>query len=51
MSVVLLGGLITSTLLHLFILPALYLRFSVRPAPARTPMPRGAESGLSTSSD
>jgi Cu/Ag efflux pump CusA len=27
MAVVILGGLVTSTLLNLFILPALYLRF------------------------
>ena len=37
MAVVILGGLVTSTLLNLFVLPSLYLRFgkgSVQPAPA-----------------
>jgi Cu/Ag efflux pump CusA len=37
MAVVILGGLATSTSLHLFVLPSLYLRFgkgSVQPAPA-----------------
>jgi Cu/Ag efflux pump CusA len=37
MAVVILGGLATSTLLNLFVLPSLYLRFgkgSVQPAPA-----------------
>jgi CzcA family heavy metal efflux pump len=33
MAVVILGGLVTSTLLNLFIMPALYLRFA-RPSPA-----------------
>ena len=37
MAVVLLGGLVTSTLLSLFVLPALYLRFGVRPKPSATP--------------
>ena len=39
MAVVILGGLITSTTLNLFVMPALYLRFGrsqVRPAPAHT---------------
>jgi Cu/Ag efflux pump CusA len=40
MAVVILGGLVTSTLLDLFILPALYLRFgaSTVPAPASAPV-------------
>jgi CzcA family heavy metal efflux pump len=33
MAVVVLGGLVTSTLLSLFVLPALYLRFGRRPPP------------------
>jgi Cu/Ag efflux pump CusA len=33
MAVVILGGLVTSTLLDLFILPALYLRFGSSPEP------------------
>lgn len=32
MAVVILGGLVTSTLLNLFVLPALYLRFGERPS-------------------
>jgi Cu/Ag efflux pump CusA len=39
MAVVILGGLVTSTLLNLFVLPALYLRFASRNRPAPpTPM-------------
>src|SRR5262249_51958356 len=34
MAVVILGGLVTSLVLNLFILPALYLRFGARPPPA-----------------
>jgi Cu/Ag efflux pump CusA len=34
MAIVILGGLVTSTLLSLFILPALYLRFGSSPEPA-----------------
>ncbi|GBD17518.1 Nickel and cobalt resistance protein CnrA [bacterium HR26] len=33
MAVVILGGLVTSTLLNLFVVPALYLRFAPRPQP------------------
>ena len=41
MAVVILGGLVTSTLLNLFVVPSLYLRFgrgwrSTGPLPART---------------
>ncbi len=32
MAVVILGGLVTSTVLNLFLLPALYLRFGKRVA-------------------
>ena len=39
MAVVILGGLVTSTLLHLFIMPALY--FSLGPSPE--PEVRGRE--------
>lgn len=35
MAAVVLGGLVTSTLLHLFALPALYLRFGLRPDDSR----------------
>ena len=34
MAVVILGGLVTSTLLNLFVMPALYLRFRPSPEPA-----------------
>ncbi|MGI8692134.1 MAG: efflux RND transporter permease subunit [Geodermatophilaceae bacterium] len=43
MAVVILGGLVTSTLLNLFILPSLYLRFG-KPKAARTPTPALAPS-------
>jgi Cu/Ag efflux pump CusA len=33
MALVILGGLITSTLLNLFVLPAAYLRFGASPEP------------------
>lgn len=36
MAVVIIGGLITSTLLNLFAVPALYLRFGASPAPEPT---------------
>jgi Cu/Ag efflux pump CusA len=36
MAVVILGGLVTATLLNLFVLPSLYLRFAV-PRGDRTP--------------
>ena len=35
MAVVILGGLVTSTLLNLFIVPSLYLRFAVPGAAGR----------------
>ncbi|HKQ56855.1 MAG TPA: efflux RND transporter permease subunit [Candidatus Eisenbacteria bacterium] len=38
MAVVIMGGLVTSTLLNLFILPTLYLRFARPMKPATTPM-------------
>ncbi len=34
MAIVILGGLVTSTLLNLFLLPALYARFARRPVPS-----------------
>jgi Cu/Ag efflux pump CusA len=38
MAVVILGGLVTSTLLNLFIIPILYLRFGYSPAPEQPPV-------------
>jgi Cu/Ag efflux pump CusA len=43
LAVVILGGLVTSTLLNLFVLPSLYLRFGRRPAPQLPPAPRDGE--------
>ena len=39
LAVVILGGLLTSTLLNLFVLPSIYLRFGRR---RRSPVPKGA---------
>jgi Cu/Ag efflux pump CusA len=39
MAVVILGGLISSTLLTLFVLPPLYLRFAPSAQPAEAPAP------------
>jgi Cu/Ag efflux pump CusA len=38
MAVVILGGLVTSTVLNLFIVPSLYLRFGRK----KNPLPRGS---------
>lgn len=38
LAMVILGGLVTSTILTLFILPALYLRFGASPAPEQPPV-------------
>jgi CzcA family heavy metal efflux pump len=37
MAIVILGGLVTTVLLNLFVLPALYLRFGATPEPAMQP--------------
>jgi Cu/Ag efflux pump CusA len=42
MAIVILGGLATSTLLNLFVLPSLYLKFA-KPAPTPEEPPAGAE--------
>jgi len=39
MAIVILGGLISSTLLNLFLMPALYLCFGNEPEPKATPVP------------
>jgi Cu/Ag efflux pump CusA len=46
MAIVILGGLITSTLLNLFLVPMLYLRFG-RPTPPAEPS--GASATMATS--
>ncbi|WP_374687091.1 efflux RND transporter permease subunit [Promineifilum sp.] len=38
MAIVILGGLVTSSLLNLFVMPALYLRFGISAAPAPAPV-------------
>jgi Cu/Ag efflux pump CusA len=38
LAIVILGGLVTSTVLTLFILPSLYLRFGASPAPEQPPV-------------
>ena len=39
MAVVILGGLVTSTLLYLFIVPTLYLHFGLSPEPDTSSLP------------
>jgi Cu/Ag efflux pump CusA len=39
LAIVILGGLLTSTLLNLFVVPSLYLRFSRRRRGTRAPSP------------
>jgi Cu/Ag efflux pump CusA len=46
MAVVILGGLVTATLLDLFILPALYLRFGASTVPAPASVPISDQPGL-----
>jgi Cu/Ag efflux pump CusA len=43
MAIVIVGGLVTSTLLNLFVMPSLYLRFGGRVQPASPPNPPEAE--------
>ena len=40
MAVVILGGLVTSTLLNLFVVPALYLRYGAGTAETEGPAPQ-----------
>jgi Cu/Ag efflux pump CusA len=46
MAIVILGGLVTSTLLTLFILPALYLRFGSSTVTAASSVPVSSQPGL-----
>jgi Cu/Ag efflux pump CusA len=48
MAIVILGGLATSTVMNLFVLPALYLRFepAADPVPREAPRPRVSETVL-----
>lgn len=49
--IVILGGLLTSALVNLFVMPTLYLRFGARPAVAAVPVTLSAQSGLTSSAD
>jgi hypothetical protein len=49
MALIVLGGLVTTALLNLFVLPALYLRFAARPRPAPPQQPAPAEQPPPTS--
>ena len=51
MAVVILGGLLTTTLLDLFILPPLYLRYGLTHAPETSRRAVSTQPGLSPSSD
>ncbi len=43
MAVVILGGLVTTTVLNLFVLPSLYLHFAPGPQPSRVEEPLAAD--------
>jgi Cu/Ag efflux pump CusA len=51
MAIVILGGLVTSTLLNLFVIPTLYLRFGARPEPESSSLPLSTQPSLSSSAD
>jgi len=51
MALVILGGLITSTLINLFVIPALYLRFGARLEPETSSLPLSTQPGLGSSAD
>jgi len=51
MVIVILGGLVTSTLVNLFVMPSLYLRFGTRPQPETVSLPLSTQPGLSSSAD
>jgi Cu/Ag efflux pump CusA len=51
MAIVILGGLVTTTLLNLFVAPALYLRFGSSPEVDKVSLPFGEQPGLTASAD
>jgi len=51
MAIVILGGLVTSTLLNLFVIPTLYLRFGTRPEPETARLPLSSLPAISSSAD
>jgi len=51
MVIVILGGLVTSTLLNLFVMPTLCLRFGARPEPETASLPLSTQPSLSSSAD
>jgi Cu/Ag efflux pump CusA len=51
MVIVILGGLVTSTLVNLFVMPSLYLRFGTRPQPETASLPLSTQPSLSSSAD
>ncbi|MEK7328612.1 MAG: efflux RND transporter permease subunit, partial [Chloroflexota bacterium] len=51
MALVILGGLVTSTLLSLFVMPTLYLRFGARLASESSSLPLNTQPSLSSSAD
>jgi CzcA family heavy metal efflux pump len=51
MALVILGGLITSTLVNLFVIPPLYLRFGARTATETSRVPLSPQPSLGSSSD
>jgi Cu/Ag efflux pump CusA len=51
MAIVILGGLCTATLLNLFVVPALYLRFGSSPEVDKVSLPFGEQPGLTASAD
>jgi Cu/Ag efflux pump CusA len=51
MAIVILGGLVTSTLLNLFVIPTLYLRFGARPEPETSSLPLSTQPSLSSAAD
>ncbi|HKZ54172.1 MAG TPA: efflux RND transporter permease subunit [Anaerolineales bacterium] len=51
MAIVILGGLVTSTSLSLFVAPSLYLRFGARPEAVTAGLPLGAQPDLNPSAN